>query len=217
MNLSPNRGRGECRVPAAPAASCAKCSKAHECRHHGHTGFTRHSLRNGFNGLSRALPGDEFVTVISGLRDCLSPVGPTRLRKFNTSNGCQDHTALPSAAIVVRLRAVDRSRAFRQPALRSRHTPNAAASTASHPASVTIAIRPSGGRDGEGSRTDLGQTGTGIFLETGLDSRMTDLPVGQISRPVRHSSKSESVTFLFIIDEGWITLALIGPTLFSSL
>jgi hypothetical protein len=56
-----------------------------------------------------------------------------------------------------------------------------------------------------------------IFLETGLDSRMTDLPVGQISRPVRHSSKSESVTFLFIIDEGWITLALIGPTLFSSL
>jgi len=63
----------------------------------------------------------------------------------------------------------------------------------------------------------LGQTGMEIFLETGLDSRMTDLPVGQISRPVRHSSKSESVTFLFIIDEGWITLALIGPTLFSSL
>src|SRR3979490_38372 len=113
------------------------------------------------------------------IKVCLSPVGPTRLRKFNTSNGCQDHTALPSAAIVVRLRAVDRSRAFRQPALRSRHTPNAAASTASHPASVTIAIRPSGGRDGEGSRTDLGQTGTGIFLQMGLDSRTTDLPVVQ--------------------------------------
>src|SRR3982075_2338040 len=78
------------------------------------------------------------------IKACLSPVGPTRLRKFNTSNGCQDHTALPSAAIVVRLRGVDRSRAFRQPALRSRHTPDAAASTASHPASVTIAIRPPG-------------------------------------------------------------------------
>src|SRR3979411_3128703 len=123
-----------------------------------------------------------LVTVISGLRDCLSPVGPTRLRKFNTSNGCQDHTALPSAAIVVRLRAVDRSRAFRQPALRSRHTPNAAASTASHPASVTIAIRPSGGRDGEGSRTDLGQTGTGIFLQMGLGNEIAQQPAGQISR-----------------------------------
>src|SRR5882762_4046166 len=51
--------------------------------------------------------------------------------------GLQDHTALPSAAIVVRQRSVDRSRAFRQPALPSRHTPNAAASTASHPSSVT--------------------------------------------------------------------------------
>src|SRR6266404_4483018 len=35
-----------------------------------------------------------LVTVISGLRFCLSPVGPTRLRKFNTSNGCQDHTTI---------------------------------------------------------------------------------------------------------------------------
>src|ERR1700704_2416164 len=113
------------------------------------------------------------------IKGCLSPVGPTRLRKFNTSNGCQDHTALPSAAIVVRLRAVDRSRAFRQPALRSRHTPNAAASTASHPASVTIAIRPSGGRDGEGSRTDLGQTGTGIFLQMGLGNEIAQQPAGQ--------------------------------------
>jgi hypothetical protein len=32
--------------------------KAHEHSHHGHTGFTRHSPRNGFNGLYRALPGD---------------------------------------------------------------------------------------------------------------------------------------------------------------
>src|SRR5882762_7857909 len=41
--------------------------------------------------------------------------------------------------------AVDRSQAFRQPALQSRRAQNAAASTASLPASVTIAIRPSGG------------------------------------------------------------------------
>src|ERR1700736_1789622 len=29
---------------------------------------------------------------------CLSPVGPTRLRRFSTSNGCQDHTVFPSAS-----------------------------------------------------------------------------------------------------------------------
>jgi hypothetical protein len=45
---------------------------------------------------------------------------------------------------VVRQRAVDCSRTFRS-ALPSHRAPNAAASTASHPASVTIAIRPSRG------------------------------------------------------------------------
>jgi hypothetical protein len=95
---------------------------------------------------------------------------------------------------IVRLRAVDHSRVFRQPALRSHRAPDAAASTASHPASVTIAIRPSGGRDGERSRTDLGQAGTEIFLEMGLDSRMTDLPVGQI-RLIRLNKSSLSGNF----------------------
>ena len=61
MSLSPNRGRGECRVPAAPAASCAKGGNAHECRHHRSTGTPGIPARNGFNGLFRALPGDEFV------------------------------------------------------------------------------------------------------------------------------------------------------------
>src|SRR3982075_2080841 len=103
------------------------------------------------------------------IKACPRPVGPTCLRQLDTSNGCQDHTALPSAAIVVRLRAVDRSRVFRQPALRSHRAPDAAASTASHPASVTIAIRPSVGQDGEAYRFDLGQAGTGKFLEIGLD------------------------------------------------
>ena len=63
------------------------------------------------------------------------------------SAGLQDHTTSPYAAIVSRPRAVDRSQIFR-PALRSHRAQNAAASTASHPASVTIAIRPSVGWDG---------------------------------------------------------------------
>src|SRR2546423_13679540 len=43
------------------------------------------------------------------------------------------------------------------------------ASTASRPASVTIAIRPSVGRDGAGYRFDLGLIGNGMFLQSGLD------------------------------------------------
>ena len=127
-------------------------------------------------------PVSEFVLSPSSadFRFCQTRSGRLNLRKFNTSNGCQDHTALPSAAIAVRQRAVNRSRGSTRPAIR--HTPDAAASTASRPASVTIAIRPSVGRDGEGYRVDLGQTGTEIFLQMGLDSQITKQPVGQISR-----------------------------------
>ena len=56
------RGRREDRVRAAPAVSCALCAfgkNAHE--HTGSAESLRPSLRNGFNGLFRALPGDEFV------------------------------------------------------------------------------------------------------------------------------------------------------------
>src|ERR1700716_1484842 len=103
------------------------------------------------------------------IKVCLSPVGPTCLHQLDTSNGCQDHTALPSATTSFVCAPFDRSRVFRQPALRSHRAPDAAASTASHPASVTIAIRPSVGQDGEAYRFDLGQAGTGKFLEIGLD------------------------------------------------
>jgi hypothetical protein len=60
------RGRRKCRVHGAPAARVQQ--KAHGS-HHRSTENTRHSLRNGFNGFLRALPGDEFlfVTVASGL------------------------------------------------------------------------------------------------------------------------------------------------------
>src|ERR1700731_2202753 len=37
------------------------------------------------------------------------------------------------------------------------------------PTSVTIAKRPSVGRDGEGYRSDLGQARSGLFLKEGLD------------------------------------------------
>ena len=129
------------------------------------------------------------------------PVGPTRLRRLDTSNGCQDHTASPYAVSIVRLRAVRRSRAY-QPALPSPGSPDAAASTASRPASVTIAIRPSVGWDGEGYRFDLGETGTEIFLQKGAGQEIRvicpsgkTLPLAHFpslrGQLVRHSSTSE--------------------------
>ena len=53
-------------MPAAPAASCA--AKKHTSSHYRFNRDTRPSLRNGFNGVVRALPGvrDLIVTVISG-------------------------------------------------------------------------------------------------------------------------------------------------------
>jgi len=57
------------------------------------------------------------------------------------------------------------------------------ASTASHPASVTIAIRPSVGWDGGEYGSDLGPARREIFFAMGLDRYVTDLPVGQITGP----------------------------------
>src|ERR1700737_1963493 len=49
------------------------------------------------------------------------------------------------------------------------------------PTFVTIAKRPSVGRDGVGSRSDLGLRRSRKFLQRGLDRLMGDLPVGQIT------------------------------------
>src|SRR5882757_7095566 len=105
--------------------------------------------RNGFNGFLRALPGDRACLPPSPTDMFLSKPGRADLNSANLTpaSGCQDHTTSPYAATSFVSSPFDRSRAFRQPALPSRCAPNAAASTASHPASVTIAIRPSVGRD----------------------------------------------------------------------
>src|ERR1700737_4215596 len=90
----------------------------------------------------------------------------------------QDHTTSPPAASICRQRAL-RSLTGK-PALPSRRAPNAAASTASRPASVTIAIRPSEGWDGGAYRFDLGDAGMEMFLEAGLDCPHQIDPVQQI-------------------------------------
>src|ERR1700676_4187208 len=106
-----------------------------------------------------------LVTVIRGLRSCLRPVGPTRLRELNTSNGCQNHTALPSAESIVRLRAIRQLTGLIDPPCHPLTSPDAAASTASRPALVTTRDPPLlSRRDGEGFRSDLGQARRKIFL-----------------------------------------------------
>ena len=104
----------------------------------------------GFNGLCRALPGDEFVLSPSsgGLAILRDPVGSRNLRRLDTSNGCQDHTTSPSASAPFVLAPYNRSRAMEDPPCDCHLRADAFASTASRPTFVTIAKRPSFGRDG---------------------------------------------------------------------
>ena len=134
------------RARGMPGARCTRslvCSVlvAHECSHHGRTGTPGIPARNGFNGLFRALLGD---------RAFLSPSSARLLADLTPASRRQDHTTSPSA----------------KSALSSAAPP---ASTASRPASVTIAIRPSCGTGRRGYRSDLGKARNGFFLRAGLD------------------------------------------------
>src|SRR4030088_3766919 len=70
--------------------------------------------------------------------------GRLNLRELDASVGASGPHDFAVRNNISRPRAVDRSQVFR-PALQFRCPKNAAASTASHPASVTIMIRPSCG------------------------------------------------------------------------
>ncbi len=98
-----NRGRGECRVPNAPAASCALCSfSMHTSIHSGGTGYIRHSPRNGFNSLFRALPGDRALLPPS------PAMMPSIIADLAPASGRQDHTISPSASSAARLASPNR-------------------------------------------------------------------------------------------------------------
>ncbi len=94
--LSPNRGRRECRAPGAPAAARGVVVNT-RVSHHGHTGNTRHSPRNGFNGFLRALPGD---------RACLPPSSADQPANLTPASGRQDHTTSPSTSSAIRQRRI---------------------------------------------------------------------------------------------------------------
>jgi hypothetical protein len=70
--------------------------------------INRPSLRNGFNGFLRALPGDEFlfVTVAARINGSSRPGWADRASaRLDTSNGCQDHTTSPSVTMPLVWRA----------------------------------------------------------------------------------------------------------------
>ena len=89
-----NRGRGECRVPAAPAASCALCSS----RSARVTTSTPESpgipARNGFNGVCRALPGDRALLPPSSCEYGMSAPGRADMppQNLTPASGRQNHT-----------------------------------------------------------------------------------------------------------------------------
>jgi hypothetical protein len=118
---SAQRGRGECRVPSAPAASCAKwvVQDAHEYSQRSHRKSPGIPARNGFNGFLRDLPGDRLF--------CHRRL-QIKSANLTPASRRQDHTTSPSARKAL-----------------SSEAP--LASTASRPASVTMASAPRVGRD----------------------------------------------------------------------
>src|SRR6266403_3859295 len=106
-----------------PGARCTrslacKIKQAYERSHHGHTGNHPAFPAQWFYGLFRALPGDQA---------CLTPSPALLLADLTPALGRQNDTTSPSAP--------------------APFVKGAAASTASRPASVTIASRPSVGQD----------------------------------------------------------------------
>jgi hypothetical protein len=138
------------RVQGMPGARCTRglACKFVQTNAHEHTGSAeaiRHSLRNGSTAYAVLSPAtNSSCHRRLRIKTCPSPVGPTRLLSTGLTSATDARTTRFCRTLQRRrLHAANRSRAFRQPALPSRVTPNAAASTASHPAFVTIAIRPS--------------------------------------------------------------------------
>jgi hypothetical protein len=145
LSFRPLEGVGNAGCPLHPQPrvrfALVKSTRVNE-----YTGITRRSRTQWFYSLCRALPGDRALLPPSSTDMVLSKPGWADLTSANLTpaSGRQDHTILLSAATSFVSSRFDRSQASStRPA--SRCASNAAASTASRPASVTIMIRPSSG------------------------------------------------------------------------
>ena len=137
------RGRREGRAPAGTRGPlCANCAGSDAQRH---TGEAKHPAfpAQWVYGLCRALLGERctIAPVASRMNDGANPVGPQRHRKpWRTGPGRQDHTILPYAGCTRRVRAAFAHGVTRPANACTRCRPRP---PHSHPAFVTIAIRPS--------------------------------------------------------------------------
>src|SRR3979411_3089338 len=104
-----------------------------------------------------------------------SPVGLVNLRQLDTSNGCQDHTALPYAA--TSFVCVSCS-AHGKPALRARFPPPRPRPPHPIPTLVTMANAPLRNGMAQACRDDLPDKHSGIFFERGLDRNLLICPSG---------------------------------------
>jgi hypothetical protein len=172
-----DRGRRESRVSDAPAAPCALVESTWVVTTGSpdQSGFPRAMVLTAYFVLSPAT-GLFCHRRLADIGAIHNPVGPEASpQNLTPASGRQDHTTSPSATCVVRLHAVNRSRAQRT-ALRPRLRADAIASTASRPRVRDDREPPLWGRDGRTCRDDLPDGESGIFFESGLD---TDLPDGR--------------------------------------
>jgi hypothetical protein len=135
-------GKAGCRL--APTVHCAKVALQEAAQRH--TGEAQHTAfpAQWFYGLCRDLPGERCTIAPVALRmaDAAARSARTHHRKtWRTDPGRQDHTILPYAGCTGRVRDTF---AHGCPPCEA-FAPVWPTSTTSHPAFVTIAIRPSAG------------------------------------------------------------------------
>src|SRR3954447_23966116 len=169
QQLPSKRGRRECRVRDAPAVSRAKSRKHTRSSPQVHRS-NRHSPRNGFNALLRDLPGDRALLSPSSCEYGWSAPGradfaSARLDASVEASGPHDFTVRTSTVRPARLCSLTGWTPPCDHKLRA----DTAAATASRPALVTIAKRPSVGAERRGHEGVSPRTGREKFLQMGLD------------------------------------------------
>ena len=140
--LTKTEGAGKAGCPPHPQPRVRNKTKHTSVVTTGSSGIIRPSLRDDFNDLLRALPGDRAFL----------PPSPQRglsLKNLTPASGCQDHTTSPSATTPLVLR---HHRVHRIP-------PNVR----------DDGQRPSFGRDARSCRGDLPDGLSEIFLQRALD------------------------------------------------
>ena len=154
--------------------------------------------RNGFNGFLRALPGDRAVLPPSPTDMFLSKAGWADLNSANLTpaSGRQDHTTSPYAATSLVRSLGDRSQAFRQPALQLIARKTLPPPPHPIPTSVTIAIRPSVGRDAK--VLDLIWSGGNKYFSEN-PKKMTRQPCQEAARRANHHSPASSTSIETIL------------------